>query len=860
MPPEREYESLLESVADGAPIDWAALDASAATSADRSRYRNLRLVARVAELHRTLVLDDGESAVASIEAVTTADPATWGHLSIRAQVASGSFGRIYRAHDSQLNRDVALKLMRGDITQSQPIERLLSEARTLARVHHPNVVTVHGADVRGGRAGLWMELVDGQTLDSWVRSHGSMGGGEASSIGVDLCRALAAVHAAGLVHGDVKAQNVMREKGGRIVLMDFGAGRAQGAAAIGVAGTPMYLAAEVLAGEPPTTHSDLYSLGVLLFYLLTGTFPYSAVDLESLRAAHADDDRRWLRDLRPELPRELVQAIERAIEPDPARRFATAGQMERALVSNLRQIVPLDVEPVVWSKHSTRRWFALTALVLLTVVVGLIAWSRFAAVNRGTVLTGIRTVGVLPMADPTGTGLSADFAAGLTDELASALGQVHALTVKSGPLLESLEGKSDKEIAQSLDVDALLRTTVTSSGESNGQPPPVKVQARLVAAGTQGIVWSQDFERQRGDTGALASAIAAAVTRAVKATFSAEESSRLASVHQTSPAAEEAYLAGRAYIESYGGGKAEDARKAFQRALALDGDYARAHAGMARAYISLAANEVMSNAQARPQALAEARRAVDLDPNLAEAHTVLAHIYSIYDWDWASAEREFKRSLDLNPNSEYALVYYSNFLAAQGRLDESLKQAETARRLDPQSGAAARNHVMVLYYQKDYPAAEQALQESAAIESNQVGLPLWRARLAEARGDFDGALADTREALKLSKGPVVPLTVAAIRLEALAGHRSDALASLAALQRDTESRKVPLSARNLAYIQLAFGDKTKALELFEEAVSERDPTVIYLGVDPRADGLRGDPRFRQLITAMGLPAALGEPR
>src|SRR5437762_7653657 len=261
MQPDRdEFESLLESVADGAAIDWAALDRSAATSAERARYRNLRLVARVAELHRTLVLDEDEKAPSTyIEEATADDPAAWGHLAITSRVASGAFGRIYRAHDPQLNRDVALKLLRGDIAMFRPVERLLAEARTLAQVRHPNVVSVYGADVRDGRAGLWMELVQGQTLDVWLGAHGPMGAGEATTIGIDLCRALAAVHGAGLVHGDVKAQNVMREKGGRIVLMDFGAGRAQGADAVGVAGTPMYLAPEVLAGEPPTPESDLYS-------------------------------------------------------------------------------------------------------------------------------------------------------------------------------------------------------------------------------------------------------------------------------------------------------------------------------------------------------------------------------------------------------------------------------------------------------------------------------------------------------------------------------------------------------------------------------------------------------------------------
>jgi len=181
MQPERDYESLLESVADGAQIDWAALDASAATSAERTQYRNLRLVARVAELHRTLVLDEDAESRPALVADVAPDPTTWGHLTVGSRIATGSFGRIYRAHDSHLNRDVALKLLRGDITQSRPVERLLTEARTLAQVRHPNVVTVHGADVRDGRAGLWMELVTGQTLDAWLNTHGPMGASEAAT-------------------------------------------------------------------------------------------------------------------------------------------------------------------------------------------------------------------------------------------------------------------------------------------------------------------------------------------------------------------------------------------------------------------------------------------------------------------------------------------------------------------------------------------------------------------------------------------------------------------------------------------------------------------------------------------------------
>ncbi len=867
MLPERDqFESLLESVADGADIDWAALDAAAATSAERRRYGNLRLVARVAEMHRTLVLEEEDQLAATLDAdAVPADPVTWGHLSIASRLASGAFGQIYRAHDPQLNRPVALKLLRRDVTLVSAVDRLLGEARTLAQVRHSNVVTVHGADVRDGRAGLWMELIDGETLEGWLSAHGSLGAGEAAAVGIDLCRALAAVHHQGLVHGDVKAQNVMREKsGGRIVLMDFGAGRAQGAEAIGVAGTPMYLAPEVLAGAPPTRQSDLYSLGILLFHLLTNKYPYVAIDIETLRAAHADGYRTWLRDLRPDLPHGLVHTIERAIDPDPARRFNTAGALEEALHQN-PALMPADERPapVAADRQSVAprgrpRWtFALSAAALLAVVVALIVWSRINESSRGTVLADVRSIGVMPMADTTGSTLPQYFAAGLTEELTSALGHVRALAVKSGSSLGSLDGRPDKEIAKGLDVDALLKTSLATVDAADGATAHLKVRARLLAAGTQSIVWSEDFERPRGESTALANAIANAIARAINRGMTTAEPARLASGRATNPAAETSYLAGRTYIEEYGGGKAEDALEEFQRTLQIDADHAGAHAGAARAYVNLGANGAIPHAEARAKALTEARASVELDPNLVEGHVVLGHLYFVYDWDWAAAEREFRHSLDLNPNSPYALAYYANFLAAQGRFQESVKLADRARHLNPQSAEAARNYALFLYYKRDYGAAEQALLDSARIDSNQPPLLVLRARFAEAQGDFSGALADTRTALKMTKGTAVQLRVAEVRRLALAGQRAEALTSLAALQRDADAGAVHIYAKDLAAIQLALGDKSRSIELFEQAVAQRDPSVVWLGADPRLDGLREEPRFRALLNTIGLPAAEG---
>ena len=257
----------------------------------------------------------------------------WGELLLVEEIGRGSFATVYRAHDPRLDRAVAVKLLRPSPGDEHFASTLLHEGRTLARVRHPNVVTVYGAGEHDGQVGLWMELVRGVTLEQMLAAHGSFSAGEAGLIGQELCRALAAVHRAGLVHGDVKAQNVMREQGGRLVLMDFGAGGTRSSPAMrqGIVGTLSHLAPELLEGADETMRSDIYSVGVLLYHLVTNDLPVKADTIVGLRAAHARGDAARLQDLRPDLQETFIRVVERAIERDPARRFASAGEMEAAL-------------------------------------------------------------------------------------------------------------------------------------------------------------------------------------------------------------------------------------------------------------------------------------------------------------------------------------------------------------------------------------------------------------------------------------------------------------------------------------------------------------------------------------------------
>lgn len=258
---------------------------------------------------------------------------TWGDLRLLAELGSGGFGRVYRARDPVLARDVALKVIK--LRSPEQAEAVLREGQMLARVRHHHVVTVYAARRIGDEVGLTMELIAGQHLTEVVRTGGPMGAEEAAVIGMRICQALSAVHAAGLIHRDVKTRNVMRESGGRVVLMDFGAGREMGdiqrRAASDLSGTPLYLAPELFTGRPASVASDLYSLGVLLFYLVTRDYPVREKSIADLALAHASGQRRSVSDLRPDLPIGFVRVVERALSPNPADRYASAGAMMTAL-------------------------------------------------------------------------------------------------------------------------------------------------------------------------------------------------------------------------------------------------------------------------------------------------------------------------------------------------------------------------------------------------------------------------------------------------------------------------------------------------------------------------------------------------
>jgi tetratricopeptide (TPR) repeat protein len=814
MSPEPlNYDTLIDALADGTPIDWTAVETRGGADRNSRRYRNLRLVARVAELHRTLgdTVAGDEEAETAVTAVSEI-PATWGHLDVRRRLASGAFGDVLLARDPDLDREVALKLVRPSGSAQRSAERLLKEARILARVRHPNVVTIHGVAVQDGRPGLWMELVSGRTLEALVQA-GRLGPGEVTAIGVDICRALAAVHAVGLVHGDVKAQNVMREDGtGRIVLMDFGAGRLEEGGTGAVAGTPLYLAPEALAGEPATQRSDTYSLGVLLFHLLTGQYPYSADDIDGLREAHATGARKFLRDLRPDLPARFVAVVERALERDPIARFATAGATERALVAAGSPPAKLG-----WSIG----WWA--AGLAAAVVLGIALLRVPAALPEAT------SIAIMPFSAAGHPDLN-----GLTRNLVREL-QRYDILVKYGAT-----GREDvaPDVSQAgLDVQDVVQGRLSADS---------MLHVDLARAGVSPR-WTKEYKTDMPPM----------LARTIAADLATEMRLRLRSGapagHQTpSVEAYNAYNRGRVLWEARTADSLMQSIGLFEKAAKLDPRYAEPWAGMADAYIALGvpAFGPLSPMEARRLAKERALKAYQIDPDLVEVQTSLAFASFFQDWDWDLAEARFQKAFALNPQYALAHHWYADYLNAMGRQQEAMNEILEAQKLEPLSVIIDRDVAWHYFFQKRYDEAITHLEGTLRTAPNYDAARSLLARALAERGRYAEAI-DQLEHLseKFSRGTKLAFLA---YVHAASGNSAEA----DALMRQKAQMDGYTPPYYDALVYAAEGRNADALTALERAYNEQDSTLVSLYIDPRLERLHAEPRYLALVRKMKYPNAV----
>jgi TolB-like protein/Tfp pilus assembly protein PilF len=836
--------ALAEAISDGQPLDWAEAESSSATDADRALVRELRLLAGLADAHRTATEDGPFAAGETTEAFTR-----WGVLEIRERLGSGTFGTVYRAWDPRLAREVALKVLIGQHPPDGPVPEVVDEGRLLARVRHPHVITVYGADRVDGRIGIWMELVQGRTLEDLVRQQGSFSAREATSILAELCGAVAAVHRAGLVHRDIKAQNVMREDGGRLVLMDFGAGQElEPHASRGrVVGTPVYMAPELFAGAPATVRSDIYSLGVLLFHIVTGEYPVAARTSSGVEQAHARLEYRRLIDLRPDLPSAFIHLVECALATDPEQRFESAGAIEAALSRLFAQGGQQDRLSSDAPPRVTRRTAVLAGV---SAAVALLA--ALAAVRFGDRLPwsgrpeAPKVVVVLPMANLSKEDGADYFAEGVTEILMNRLAMVPPLSVIARGSISGLPaGERDPaSLRRKLGAD------YTVEGSVNRQPNRVRVTARLIQASTGKLLWSDTFERPIADLFAVQGEIAATIATQIGAKLTGDTRRRLEARETTSAAAQDAYLRGRYLLYRFNSARMREARALFEEAVALDPGYALAHASLSRTYGMMLDFDLASAGELEPLAIAAAERGFRLNPELLETNVAHADAQFRFRHDWDAADAAYRRALALAPYSSLVLSPYARFLCAAGRLAEADRHARRGAQSDPLSAEMITSVGVVAYYRRDFDEALRWHQRAAELSPTHGPVHMGMARALAAKGDYDRAIESIKRALALvgeSHGYQAELA----RIYAARGWTELAEQTLGGLLvAAREGRNVPYEG--IGYVYAALGRRDQAFEWLNRSLEHYFARMLFLKVDPRADPIRDDPRYAALLQRLGL--------
>ncbi|MFX0198907.1 MAG: FlgO family outer membrane protein [Candidatus Hodarchaeota archaeon] len=769
------------------------------------------------------------------------------------ELGKGGMGSVYRVEDTKLNQDIALKIIKSEIaSDKKTIERFRNELKIARMIAHRNVCKMYDLGEDKGVRYITMEYIPGEDLKSMIRMVGQLNVGKALSIVKQVCEGLAEAHRMGIVHRDLKPSNLMIDKSGNAKIMDFGIARtleSKGLTDAGVMiGTPEYMSPEQVERKEADQRSDIYSLGVILYEMVTGRVPFEGETPLSVVHKQKYEVPQEPKQVNAQIPDDLNRVIMKCLEKDKERRFLNADEV-RAELADIETKIDTTDRIVPKRKPITSKEITVTiglkksiipALVVGSVVIiAVIAWQFF--LKKKPISSQVRTpsIAVMPFDDLSPQKDQEYLCDGFSESLINALTNVKDLRVPARTSSFSFREKERniQEIGEKLNVDTVLEGSVQKSENK------LRITAQLINVADESLLWSEQYDRNMDDIFAIQDEISLSIVDKLRVNLLGEERAKLVKRHTKDMGAYDLYLKGRYLQNREDPERVIEAKECFEQAISRDPNFAAAYAGLAATFWMIDFQSDLGIGVAALKAREAAEKALELDDNSSEAHTAMGVIYEIFDWNWEKAEQEFRRAIELNPNYMEAHHEYSLLLSRVGRFEEAQFEMRLMQELDPLSYVARGGVIEVYLWSRQYDRIiDEFPIEDTCDHSAYVGLAYVQEKM------YEEALMFLEPCLAHVGG--VPTFIGTLAyVYGISGKSDKARELIEKLKGKVRQANVSYA---IAWSYTGLGEIEQAFVWLERAYEEHSPMFINLKVDPRFDSVRSDPRLKALLKKVGL--------
>ncbi len=775
------------------------------------------------------------------------------------ELGKGGMGRVYRVFDKELNEEVAFKLIKPEIANDKnTIERFKNELKIARKISHRHIGRMYELMEDKGTYYITMEYVPGQDLRGLIRQTCQLTTGKAIAIAKEICEGLTEAHQQGIIHRDLKPSNIIIDKEGNTRIMDFGIARSlktKGITGAGaMIGTPEYMSPEQVEGKEVDPRSDIYSLGIIMYEMLTGQVPFEGDTPFSIGIKHKSEIPKDPRELNSQIPEDLSQVILKCLEKDPKKRYQSAQELHSEL-EKIEKGIPTTDKIIPKKKPLTSKEITVTlgvkklfvpALVLLLIITaGLIIWSPWKKPESVSSPSKKASIAILPFVDMSVEKDQGYLCDGLADELINRLAKIKGIRVPARTSSFFFRGKEVdiQEIGTKLHVSTILEGSLQ---KANSQ---LRVRVRLINVSDSQPLWSESYARDEKDIFVLQDEISLSIVNNLRISLLGEEKSEVLKHYTENIEVYNLYLRGRYFWNKRTGEDLEKAIQYFEKAVKLDPGYAMAYVGLAETYSILPWYRNVNPEECLKKANTEAQKALEIDNSLGEAHLTLAQVTQD-SLKFQEAEKKYKRALELNPGHATTHHWYGIYLMDLGRFDEAIHEYKRALELDPLSLVINRNYGELLCYAGQYDKAINQLKKTLEMDPSFSEIHIWlgvsylkKSLYAEALEEFQKELALNR-VFNPQAETYLGITYSLMDQTDRTREICDDLLE--------KSKKEYIPQYYIALLYFSLGENDQGFEWLEKAYENNDMRLISLKVDPLMDGIRSDPRYRSLLGKIGL--------